>query len=191
MLTIDPAPAAIIAGSTARVSVNAPVTLTPMTRSHMASVVSCSGEKSSLMPATLARPSMRAPAAATIASTDSWAVMSPATVTISAAAPRRSAANASSFSAEMSTAITRPPSRATRDAVARPMPLAAPVTMTVLPAKRPGVTFSTQPVGADSPGATPPFACSTRSSTTDCGIWPWLDGARRRPQGPQSPRDRP
>jgi len=41
---------------------------------------------------------------------------------------------------EMSTAMTRPPSRATRDAVARPMPDAAPVTITVRPSNRPGVT---------------------------------------------------
>ena len=39
----------------------------------------------------------------------------------------------------MSAAMTRPPSLATRRAVARPMPEPAPVTMTVLPAKRPAV----------------------------------------------------
>jgi hypothetical protein len=39
---------------------------------------------------------------------------------------------------EMSTAMTRPPSRATRDAVARPMPDAAPVPITVRPSNRPG-----------------------------------------------------
>jgi hypothetical protein len=41
------------------------------------------------------------------------------------------AANSSRRSEEMSTATTRPPSRAIRDAVARPIPEAAPVTMMV------------------------------------------------------------
>jgi len=39
----------------------------------------------------------------------------------------------------MSAITTRAPSRARRSAVARPMPEPAPVTMAVLPVKRPGV----------------------------------------------------
>ena len=39
----------------------------------------------------------------------------------------------------MSAATTRAPSRARRSAVARPMPEPAPVTIAVLPVKRPGV----------------------------------------------------
>ncbi len=42
----------------------------------------------------------------------------------------------------MSAAMTRPPSLAIRRAVAWPMPEAAPVTMTVLPANRPVVVAS-------------------------------------------------
>ncbi len=124
------------------------------------------------MPATFASPSMRSPAAASTASIASCVVRSPATVTMSASGS--SALRASSFSAAMSLAITRPPSRAMREAVALPMPEAAPVTMTVLPAKRPAVTFSVQPSEASSSGISPLFAARTRSSTTDCGSWPWL-----------------
>lgn len=114
---------------------------------------------------------MRSPAAATIASTVSCFVMSPATrITASPSSARTS----SRRSALMSTAITRPPSRATRDAVARPMPDAAPVTTTVLPPNRPGVITSRQPVCSASARATPPLACSTRPSMTSCGIFPWL-----------------
>ncbi len=129
-----------------------------MTRSQTASGVSPAGEKSSLMPATFARPSMRSPAAAMTASIASCFVRSPATVTMSASGS--SALRASSFSAAMSLAITRPPSRAMREAVALPMPEAAPVTITVLPAKRPEVSFSFQPSDSSSSGISPPLAAA-------------------------------
>ncbi len=77
-LTTEPVPAASIVGSTARSTLNGPVRLMPMTRSQTASLVSCAGEKSSLMPATFARASIRPSAAATIASTSACAVMSAA-----------------------------------------------------------------------------------------------------------------
>jgi hypothetical protein len=66
-------------------------------------------------------------------------------------------------------AMTRPPSRAMRDAVARPIPEAAPVTITVLPVNRTAVSCSFQPVSGSSVGMTPPFTWTTRSSMTDCG----------------------
>jgi hypothetical protein len=66
--TIDPFPALSIAGITARESLNAPVRLIPRTRFHMASVVSCSAEKSSLIPATFASASIVSPAAVTTVS---------------------------------------------------------------------------------------------------------------------------
>jgi hypothetical protein len=58
-LTIDPLPRCSMVGRTARVTLKPPVRLIAMTRSHMASVVSCRGEKSSLIPATFARASIR------------------------------------------------------------------------------------------------------------------------------------
>ena len=131
---MEPLPARSMIGSTARMSLNGAVRLIAMTLSHTASVVSLVGEKSSLMPAMFARPSMVSPAAAMTASIASCVVRSPATVVMSASG--NSALRASSFSVEMSAAMTRPPSQAMRTAVALPMPDAAPVTMTVLWVKR-------------------------------------------------------
>ena len=94
-------------------------------------------------------------------------VMSPVTVTISAS--RQGLPESGESFGRTSTAMTRPPSRAMRDAVARPIPEAAPVTITVLPVNRPAVTCSFQPVSGSSVGMTPPFAWRTRSSMTDWG----------------------
>ena len=93
-----------------------------------------------MMPATFASASMRPPAAATTAATVSSVEMSPATGTRSS--PAFSATRSSRRSLLMSAAMTRPPSLAMRSAVAWPMPEAAPVTMTVLPANRPVVVAS-------------------------------------------------
>ncbi len=80
-LTIEPFPASSMRGRTARVRRMTAVTLTVMTRSHVASSTSALGRKPSMMPATLARASTRPPAAATTASIVVWALTSPATVT--------------------------------------------------------------------------------------------------------------
>ena len=74
---------ASIAGMTARVSLKVPVTLTFMTRSQTLSLTSCRAVMSSMIPATLARPSMRSPAALTIFLTSPSSVMSPTRVTTS------------------------------------------------------------------------------------------------------------
>jgi len=77
------------------------------TRSRVPSLVSCSGEKSSLMPAMLARPSMVSPAAVTTESMLSWLVMSAITIVISA--PGNAEASSSRRCPDTSTAITRRP----------------------------------------------------------------------------------
>ena len=119
------------------------------------------------MPATFASASILSPAAVTIASMSVCWVMSPVTVTISASG--KASRKEVSRSPVTSTAMTRPPSRAMRDAVARPIPEAAPVTITVLPVNRTGVSCSFRPVSGTSVGTTPPFAWRTRSSMTDWG----------------------
>ena len=120
---------------------------------------------SSMMPATLASASIWPPAAATIAATRGVVgdVRRPP-----ARCRRRRARPRSRRGApgEMSTAITRPPSRATLDAVARPMPEPAPVTITVWPVNRPGSMRSTH--SGRSTGAGPDAA--------GCG---WRRGVRR------------
>ena len=106
----------------------------------------------SMMPATFARPSIRSPGGGDDGSDrgvvgdvtgDGDDLQPPG-------ARRRTRRDAR---CETSTAITRPPSRATRDAVARPIPEPAPVTMTVFPANRPWVSCSAQ-AGASTTAAT-------------------------------------
>ncbi len=158
---------------------------------------------SSMIPATLAIASIWSPAASRIAPSAASSVMSAATGTISASA--NSAAKSSRRSCEMSTAITRPPSRATREAVARPIPEPAPVTMTVLPVNRPTLMRSTHSgrstgaavgvvstAGAESAaangeasttpagdGISPAATRRTSSSTSSGGNLPWLSLTRR------------
>ena len=141
---------------------------------------------------------MRSPAAATISATFASLVMSATSVTMSA--PSCSPANSSRRSCDTSTATTRPPSRAMRDAVARPMPEPAPVTMTVLPLKRPWSRRSTHsgrstsgvalgrvgcwPLGGRSDirrasGTSPAAARATRSSTICWLNWPLLSFTSR------------
>ena len=125
----------------------------------------------SMMPATLARPSMRSPAAFTIDSISASLVMSPVTVTM---VPSGDAcASASSRSAVTSTAITRPPSAMICSAVALPIPDAAPVTMTVFPVNR-----SADAAELDSSGMTPPLAWRTNSSAASWVNFPWLSSTK-------------
>ena len=139
-MTIEPPPWASIVGMTARVSFMVPVTLTRMTRSQTASDRSPTGVMSSMIPAMFARASIVSPAASTMAAMPASSVMSAVSETMSE--PACSATNSSRRSWLTSTAMTRPPSRATREAVARPMPEPAPVTMTVWPVKRPSLMRS-------------------------------------------------
>ena len=170
-----------------------PSTLTAMTRDQTASLTSCSGVMSSMIPATFASPSTRPSAAATIFAIESSEVMSPATAT----APGISATAASRRSCEMSTATTFPPSAATRAATARPIPEPAPVTMTVLPSNRPGVMRSTHGAaiggaGGSSSSSSPSSSAAgaaanalgslarrTISSISSCDICPPLMAATR------------
>src|SRR6478735_2922848 len=134
---MEPCPAAIMRGSTARVRRMTALRLTSKTRCHVASSTSAGGRKASMIPATLARTSTRPSQAATTASTSSRLTRSPGTMVKS----RSGKASTSSLSrgSEMSAVMTRAPSWARRTAVARPMPDPAPVTMAVLPANRPAV----------------------------------------------------
>ena len=132
------------------------------------------GVMSSMIPAMLARPSIVSPAASMMRAMPSSSVMSAVSATTSA--PACSATNSSRRSWLTSTAITRPPSRATRDAVARPMPEPAPVTMTVWPVKRPSLMRSVH----------------SRSGTaaTDASSSPSVLTAERRGPRPQARRRR-
>ena len=142
---------------------------------------------------------MRSPAAPTISATLASSVMSATRVTMSA--PACSPANSSRRSCDTSTAMTRPPSRAMRDAVARPMPEPAPVTMIVLPLNRPWSMRSTHSgrstsgvvsvasaavddsavagTSAALAGTSPAAARATRSSTICWLNWPLLSLTRR------------
>jgi len=95
-----------------------PVRLIAMTRSYLASVVSCKGEKSSLIPATFASASILSPAVVTIASMSARRVMSPVTVTTSASG--RESLKPVSRSAETSTATIDPGSSRQVAATASP-----------------------------------------------------------------------
>lgn len=106
--TIAPRPASSIAGSTARVRAKVPVTFTAMTFSQSWSSSSWSGTIPSMIPAMLARPSIRSPAASTMRATSSPRVMS-ATTGMTAPSPA-SAARLERPSSARSTATTRPPS---------------------------------------------------------------------------------
>src|SRR5690349_13828495 len=134
MLTIDPCPVASSRGRAARISRMGPVALTRMTRSQVSSSISAAGRKPSMMPATLASPCSRPLAAATTALAVAGSAMSPATV--ATRLPGTASASSARRSSMMSVATTVAPSVAKRTAVARPIPDPAPVTMTVLPAKR-------------------------------------------------------
>ena len=127
-------------GRTARDRRIMPSTLTAMTRDHTSSVTSCIGAMASMIPAMFARQETADPTSATISRTADSSVMSATFVVTSKSARERR--RSSRREAEISTAMTRPPSRATLAAVARPMPDPAPVTMTVFPEKRPGVISS-------------------------------------------------
>src|SRR6476661_8573701 len=124
-LTIRPIPASIMAGNTRWVTRNVPRMLTLNTRSHSAGVTSMNsvGE---LTPATLANPMI----GGRVASTWEIADCTEFSSEMSAATPRvateylSATSLAASFAAtpSMSRIATDHPSRASRSAVARPMP---------------------------------------------------------------------
>ena len=89
-----------------------------------------------MIPATLASASTRPLALATTTAAPSPVTTS--AVTGISARPEFPAVSSLSRASEMSAATTVASSRASRSAVARPMPEPAPVTMAVLPANRPG-----------------------------------------------------
>jgi hypothetical protein len=91
----------------------------------------------------------RGPAAAATAATPSPVATS--AVTGIRARPGWPAVSSSSRVAEMSAATTVAPSRASRSAVAWPMPEAAPVTIAVFPVNRPGTASVLEFMAATSP----------------------------------------
>jgi hypothetical protein len=132
-LTMRPTPAAIMAGTTRRVTKKVPRMLTSKTRSHSAAVTSRKsiGE---LTPATFANPTIGGRAdstAATAASTAPSSLMSTARPSVGPEwASAMSAAARFAASPSTSRTATAQPSRASRSQVARPIPRGDPAPVT-------------------------------------------------------------
>src|SRR5262245_8679197 len=137
---MEPRPPRIITGAACLIMSHGPIRLTRRISCHCSTVCSRRGTRPPLMPA-LAKATSRPPHSATQRrTTRSTAASSPASAARAIAAPPAapaSATAASSASAARSTPSTRAPSRAKRRRAARPMPLAAPVTIARLPWSRP------------------------------------------------------
>jgi len=115
-----------------------PLNITPMPRFQSSIGYSGTGSPEPTMPALLCaksrRPNSRT-AVSTIRSTSAGSDTSVRTNTASPPASRTIAAVCSPFSSSMSAATTRAPCSPNNAHVARPIPCAAPVTMTTFPSK--------------------------------------------------------
>src|SRR5579884_938892 len=135
LTTWPPSPWASIRGTKAWMPCTTPSRLTPRTQSQSFSVVSVTGPPPPATPALLQRtwtgPNLSSTASAS-SSTDERLETSVTKCITSVAAPTSSAARASGRSS-MSASTTCMPSAAKRSAMARPIPLAAPVTTAVRP----------------------------------------------------------
>ena len=133
ILTILPCCAAIIGGNTARLRRTAPSRLIAMSRSHMSGGFSIKGSMRS-QPAPLTRPSMSSTRVCTAAAKSvmlSGCVKSSGRNSTARPSLAACAAVVRPPASSISPIKTRAPSRASSSAVARPIPDAPPVTMTV------------------------------------------------------------
>ncbi len=141
---MTPPPAAIMCGVTARVQRKTPLRFTPMTASHCSSVIVAwtapslylTSWASRTIPALFTRTSTRPHFAITSATAPATDAAS-ATFTFAAnasAAPAAFSSSTRALASATSQAATFAPSLANLRAVARPIPAAAPVTMTARPA---------------------------------------------------------
>jgi len=160
MRTMDPPPAALIAGTARRTQRNAPVRLTSRQRRKSSTSMSSTGAAGPAMPALLMRMS-RPPRAARASVKRRSTAAGAATSATAAPMPACAAVKAATAAASTSPIKTLAPAAAKRRATCAPMPLAAAVTMTRLPSIpsycmrllcqscRPGMRVCPQPSGPE------------------------------------------
>ncbi len=131
MTTTEPEPRAIMPGRKARQASIVPVTLTRRVSSHSSSGISTSGALGPPMPLLLTSTSTRPnspTAACAAASIDAGSRRSIATTRARRPAVRTCSATSSMGPADRPARTTSAPSAASRSAIARPIPLPAPLT---------------------------------------------------------------
>src|SRR3954470_4115898 len=146
VFTTTPPPRRTICAISCFMHTKVPRRLMSRMRSHSSSSISCSGcalfSTPALLKAMSSRPN-RSTTCATAASTCSGIETSHAITSTSPPACFRAASVSLRATAVRSRMATRAPSAAKASAVARPMPLAAPVTRATLPVKRSGLAMIT------------------------------------------------